>query len=118
MSENPYEPTTPAIAVERPRLPLSSWIATVVGLAVWLILLFLIYVYGKPEAANGNLNLQYDGPVPFSVKDDPYTFSVMFIETSVLAATLIACGFLVAILTASHLIAYCWRRVRLRWGYH
>lgn len=114
MRDNPYQPTETGTALYRHRVSVSYWIATAVAVAVWGMLIVLIGLNGNPTVADGTLHLEFDGNVPFTAKKDPFTFSVMFIETSVPVAIIYAFILLVLTLAVSQLMAYCWRRIRFR----
>lgn len=114
MRDNPYQPTMTETALHSRRVSVSSWVATAGAVAVWGMLIVLIGLNGNPTLVGGTLHLEFDGTLPFTAKKDPFTFSVMFIETSVLVAIVHAFILLVITLAVSQLMAYCWRRIRFR----
>lgn len=115
MSQNPYESTTTANIAAEPYLQPSFWVASSAAIAICLVFIVVIYAYGKPTIANGNVRFEFADTIPLLPASDPnisIISSVWFVETTILVACLIVCGLFVATLIATNLIAYVWRRTR------
>ena len=112
VSQNPYESTTTANTDAEPHLQPSVWVASSAAIAICSLFIVAVCVYGKPTVANGNVRFQFVGTIPLLPASDPYSSSVLFVETTILGACFIVCGLLVATLIATNLIAHMWRRAR------
>lgn len=105
MTSNPYAPPKKN-SDAKPKWAVSSVVASVSGVVIWLAVIAGFWIAYEPTFVNGDIHIEYD----FQSSKNPYVFGYVESETSGWLAFAVAIVALIAIIVGCHYIARLYQR--------